>query len=230
MRAGVPLDLSLRRPRWWRPPRRGRSITGSITGRFITGRSITGWAPVVVVVPVTAAIPVLVRAPAWVPLFAWAPVMVIHRCRRRRRLGSARCQTERGQGHAASRQGASAQTKPRFLHVGIHAPENSPWDAHKTLLVGSLNSNPARSWDSCAVNISRRIPPYRYFAFPGQVHRRGAPSYKLFGGRLWRDALNDVVDGGAATKHVACAPAISRRSSSSASATAIDGSVPPHSS
>jgi hypothetical protein len=159
VRAGVPRDLSLRRPRWWWPPRRRRSITGSITGRFITGRSITGWAPVVVVVPVTAAIPVLVRAPACVPLVARAPVMVIHRCRRRRRLGSARCQAERGQGHAASRQHASAQTKPRFLRVGIHALENSPGNAHKTLLVGSLNSNPAHSWDSRAVNISRRIPP-----------------------------------------------------------------------
>jgi hypothetical protein len=36
--------------------------------------------------------------------------------------------TQRGQGHAASRQSASAQTKPRFLRVGIHALENSPWE------------------------------------------------------------------------------------------------------
>jgi hypothetical protein len=46
-------------------------------------------------------------------------------------------------------------------------------NAHKNLLVGSLNSNPAHSWDSCAVNISRRIQPYRYLVLPGQVHRRG---------------------------------------------------------
>jgi hypothetical protein len=46
-------------------------------------------------------------------------------------------------------------------------------NAHKTLLLGSLNSNPVHSRDSCAVNISRRIPPYRCFVFPGQVHRSG---------------------------------------------------------
>jgi hypothetical protein len=123
IRAGVPLDLSLRRPRRWRPPRRRRWRRPPRRRWSVTRR-----AAVVVVVPVTAAVPVLVRAPAWVPLVARAPVMVIHRCRRRRRVGSARCQAERGQGHAASRQGASAQTKPRFLRVGIHAPENSPWE------------------------------------------------------------------------------------------------------
>jgi len=117
IRFGVPDNLSLRCPtRWrWRRPR-GRSITGSITGR-----SITGWAPVVVVVPVTAVIPVRVRAPALVPRVARAPVMVICGCRRRRCLGNARGQSECGQGHAASRQRASAQAKPRFcLLVDIH--------------------------------------------------------------------------------------------------------------
>jgi hypothetical protein len=32
-------------------------------------------------------------------------------------------------------------------------------NAHKTLLADWLNSNPAHSWDSCAVNFCRRIPP-----------------------------------------------------------------------
>ena len=90
-------------------------------------------AAVVVVVPVTAVVPVLVRTPAWVPLVAWAPVMVIHRCRRRRRLGSARRQAERGQGHAASRQRASAQTKQRFLLL-VFMPLRIPLgNAHKSL-------------------------------------------------------------------------------------------------
>jgi hypothetical protein len=124
IRVGIPGNLSLRRPtRWrWRRPRRGRSITGSITGRFITRRSITGWAPVVVVIPVTAVVPVLVRAPALVPWVARAPVMMICGCRRRRCLGNAHSQSECGQSHAASRQRANTHAKPRFcLLVDIHS-------------------------------------------------------------------------------------------------------------
>jgi hypothetical protein len=121
IRVGVPGDLSLTRPTRWRW---GRSITGSITGSVtgsITGRSVIGWATIVVVVPVTAVIPVRVRAPALVPLVAWAPVMVVCGCGRRRCLGDARGQSKCGQGHAASRQRASAQAKPWFcLLVDIH--------------------------------------------------------------------------------------------------------------
>jgi hypothetical protein len=120
IRAGVPLDVSLGRPRRWRPPWRRQWRRGPRRRWSVTRRAA------VVVVPVMAVIPVPVIAPALVPAVAGAPVMVIRRCRRRRRLGSARCQAERGQGHAASRQHAGAQTKPRFLRVGVHAPENSP--------------------------------------------------------------------------------------------------------
>jgi hypothetical protein len=145
-----PLDPGLAPPPWgWRRSITGSvsrvtgSVSGAITGSIaagpIAGRSITGWAAEVAVVPVTAAVPVLVRAPALVPLVARAPVMVVHRCRRRRRVGSARCQAERGKGHATSGQGASAQTKPRFLRIGIHAPKNSRWPCTQTSLVGSRN-------------------------------------------------------------------------------------------
>src|SRR5208283_6176685 len=78
IRAGVPLDLSPRRPRRWRWWRRSPRRRWTVTDRAA-----------VVVVPVTAVVPVRVRAPALVPAVARAPVMVIHRCRRRCRLRGA---------------------------------------------------------------------------------------------------------------------------------------------
>lgn len=119
IRAGVPDGVSPRRPRrwrWWRRrPRRWCAPPGRAG----------------VVVPVVAVIPVPVVAPARVPLFARTPVIVIHGCRRRRRLGGAGGQSKSGHGHAAGRERAGAQAKPRFcLHVGIHAlkmpGENEP--------------------------------------------------------------------------------------------------------
>jgi hypothetical protein len=115
---GVPLHLRPRRPR-----RR----------RWLRGRPRRWWSPTgraaVAVVPVMAVIPVPVVAPAIVPAVARAPVMVIHRCRSRRRLGCAGGQSERGQSHAAGRQRTRAQAKPlsslRCLRFCIHASASS---------------------------------------------------------------------------------------------------------
>jgi hypothetical protein len=55
-------------------------------------------------------------------------------------------------------------------------------NVHKTLFSISLNSNPVHSWDLCAANISRRIPPNSDLVLPGQVHRHAILSQTFFDG------------------------------------------------
>lgn len=128
--AGIPYDLSPRRPRrrWGRWSRPWRSP--------VAGRAA------IVVVPVTAVVPVLVRAPARIPLFARAPVVVIDGCRRRRRRGDAGGQSEGGHGQAAGRDNAGAQPGPRSCWcVGIHAAGISLDNAGETRFRRLLVSN-----------------------------------------------------------------------------------------